>query len=353
MSIYLQKSASTEPRTSPPKFQVPLPTRQFSNIPQSHRKARLGDQTSPKTDQSLSATLNSGGDSESSRQEIGGRASSAPCGTPVGSSEDIAISFFDNTEMRVLKIELSDEIQTMVQGESYVTVSVPLTASLFDLLAVVQRKLQREFSAVDFGFESTDPNSQRLCYDRYMLVKDLKATKLRLARTATTGPFFTAPTQNPGIRPDASIFHFTTSSAVELTEYLVRVDIPGEAPGRPASLVVCYPRLLHRWIVSPEPSSARPVERRTRSWTRMLGLDHTPPWQQDGRALLDELEELNVDDDLESAECDEESLAFLVSYRLTERNKTRPLAIKYHAETPTECALIVAHLQYLIKWGGE
>ena len=134
--------------------------------------------------------------------------------------------------MRVLKIELSDEIQTMVQGESYVTVSVPLTASLFDLLAVVQRKLQREFSAVDFGFESTDPNSQRLCYDRYMLVKDLKATKLRLARTATTA-HVPAPTQNPGIRPDASIFHFTTSSAVELTEYLVRVDIPGEAPGRP------------------------------------------------------------------------------------------------------------------------
>ena len=26
----------------------------------------------------------------------------------------------------------------------------------------------------------------------------------------------------------------------------------------------------------------------------MLGLDHTPPWQQDGRALLDELEELDA-----------------------------------------------------------
>jgi hypothetical protein len=82
----------------------------------------------------------------------------------------------------------------------------------------------------------------------------------------------------------------------------------------------------------------------------MLGLDHS---QQDGRALLDVLEELNIDGDLESAECDEEALTLVVNYQLTERNKTRSLAVKYHAETPTECALIVAHLQYLIKYGGE
>jgi hypothetical protein len=82
----------------------------------------------------------------------------------------------------------------------------------------------------------------------------------------------------------------------------------------------------------------------------MLGLDQSA--QQD-QALLDLLEELNIDDDLESAECDEDALTLLVNYRVTDRNKTRSLAIKYHAETPTECALIVAHLQYLIKCGGE
>jgi hypothetical protein len=186
-----------------------------------------------------------------------------------------------------------------------------------------------------------------------MLVQELNATRIRLARIATTAQV-PAPAHNPGIRPDASIFHFTTSSAVELTEYRVMVDIPGEAPGRAASLVVCYPRLLHRWIASPEPSTpsdAAPA-RRSRSWTRMLGLDHATPWQQDG-ALLDVLEELNVDDDLESAECDEDAHTLVVSYRLTERNKTRSLAVKYQAETPTECALIVAHLQYLLKCGDE
>jgi hypothetical protein len=184
-----------------------------------------------------------------------------------------------------------------------------------------------------------------------MLVQELNATKIRLARVATTAQV-PAPAR-PGIRPDTSLFHFTTSSAVELTEYRVTVDIPGEVPGRPASLVVCYPRLLHRWIAVAEPNVPMgdgPPARRSRSWTRMLGLDQSA--QQD-QALLDLLEELNIDDDLESAECDEDALTLLVNYRVTDRNKTRSLAIKYHAETPTECALIVAHLQYLIKCGGE
>jgi hypothetical protein len=294
-------------------------------------------------------------DSQSSRHDAGGgHANPTPRGTPDWSSENAAMRLLDGEETRIFKIELAPEIQAMVQGESYVTVRVPLTASLHDLLGVVQRKLQREFSAVEFGFESTDPNSQRLWYDRYMLVQELSATRIRLARIATTAQV-PAPAHNVGIRPDASIFHFTTSSAVELTEYRVKVDIPGEASGRAASLVVCYPRLLHQWTASAEssapPNGDGPLTRRTRSLTRMLGLDHAPPWQQDG-ALLDVLEELNVDD-VESAECDEEALTFVVHYHVTERNKTRSLAIKYHAETPTECALIVAHLQYLIKFGGE
>ena len=41
MSIFLQTSASIQPRPSPPKFQVQFPFGQFSFILQSHRAARL------------------------------------------------------------------------------------------------------------------------------------------------------------------------------------------------------------------------------------------------------------------------------------------------------------------------
>jgi hypothetical protein len=325
--------------------------------PERFDKARLTSADSAEADHSTLATSTptDHDDSQSSRHDAGGgHANPTPRGTPeqFTLSSDMAMRLLDSEETRLLKIELSPDIQAMVQGESYVTVRVPLTASLHDLFAVVQRKLQREFSAVEFGFESTDGNSQRLWYDRYMLVQELNATKIRLARIATTAQV-PAPAHHPGIRPDTALFHFTDSSAVELTEYRVSVDIPGEAPGRAASLVVCYPRLVHRWIASPELSPLPgdgPPARRTRSWTRMLGLDHS---QQDGSALLDVLEELNVDDDLESAECDEDALTLLVTYRVTDRNKPRSLAVKYHAETPTECALIVAHLQYLIKCAEE
>ena len=44
MSIYMQKSASIQPRTSPPKFQISFPSGQFSFALQSHRlHGRVGN----------------------------------------------------------------------------------------------------------------------------------------------------------------------------------------------------------------------------------------------------------------------------------------------------------------------
>jgi hypothetical protein len=100
-----------------------------------------------------------------------------------------------------------------------------------------------------------------------------------------------------------------------------------------AQLVLCYPRLLHRFDSS---TAKQGVSARMRNWLPGSVSD------------FDAVEEINIED-VESAAYGEDSLCFVISYRIPERGRQRCFSLQYSAESPTECALIVAHIQYLME----
>jgi hypothetical protein len=62
---------------------------------------------------------------------------------------------------------------------------------------------------------------------------------------------------------------------------------------------------------------------------------------------FDALDDIHIED-VESAVYGEDPHCFVLSYQLPERRQ-RCFSIQYSAESPTECALIVAHIQYLME----
>jgi hypothetical protein len=261
--------------------------------------------------------------------------------------------------VRVLKIQIDARTGPRAPapnppGESYVVVRMPGDASLVDTLEVVSRKLERELSPLDYVFETcgSQTGCGRMLLDRCMKVSAAPAV-LRLA-SASQIAFCSSPrgpAQAPSARPPATVFTFNESSACVLTEYAVRVeqfvrveDVPawprmaGERKPSSSSssntpriqLAVCYPRVLHRF------GNHAPKARR-RKWAQLWGL--APD------AELSALEDLHIED-VKAIDCGAESepTIFRATYRLP---RDKLFAVQYRAETPTDCALIVAHIQYL------
>lgn len=121
-------------------------------------------------------------------------------------------------------------------------------------------------------------------------------------------------------RPDPSVFHFSESSACILTEYSVTASGVGLSP-TPATLVLCYPHILHTF----------PPERRLPS-----------------RLDLEGLAELQVSDvvdvNVTANPCQLE-----VAYSIGRRT----VRVRCQAQTPTDCSLIVAHMRYLKRLSME
>lgn len=117
-------------------------------------------------------------------------------------------------------------------------------------------------------------------------------------------------------RPDPSVFHFTESSASILTEYSVTASGVGLAP-TPAVLVVCYPHILHTFRLP-----------RNEGLSRRLNL------QAFTELHVSAVVDVNVNANPRQLE---------VAYSLG-RHTVR---LRYEADTPTDCSLIVAHIRYL------
>lgn len=125
-------------------------------------------------------------------------------------------------------------------------------------------------------------------------------------------------------------------------ERLYRVEEGAEWPrdrhpqrehGARMRLVLAFPRILH--CVDSSPKAGRKVKRR--KWHLWGAVSIS-----DDLSALDELHVEAVD----GIALEAEPLSFTATYR-TAGSRERLVAVQYRADTPTDCALIVAHVQYL------
>eukprot|EP00927_Polykrikos_kofoidii_P043594 TRINITY_DN37676_c0_g1_i1.p1 TRINITY_DN37676_c0_g1~~TRINITY_DN37676_c0_g1_i1.p1 ORF type:complete len:885 (-),score=136.10 TRINITY_DN37676_c0_g1_i1:37-2691(-) len=248
-------------------------------------------------------------------------------------------------------------------GGALVLLHVREDATLNEVLEQLSHEQGRHFDPVSLAFERLDDGiRQRL--DLHMQVRHLPPHSSVLSVVRKDTPMLALPPHgpagslhpvnkwhlDPSTRRFPSVFAFSEASASVATEYFVKVTVRGSR-SRPSdcALVVDRDRIHHR-ACSKVGSSERSEGKRTSFMSPLLRKLGKHLHSVEAAAHANAFVERRVCDVL-AISCDErQQRAFVVTYSSSGPGAASELCateLVYEAQTPTECADIVARLQYL------
>lgn len=249
--------------------------------------------------------------------------------------------------------------------KSEVVLDVRDDATLHDVLEQLKQERGRAYDPVNFAFERLDDGiRQRVDLD--MLVKQLRSNTLTVVRKDAPVALSSEPDPfSPGVlmhrladmsgrqldslrRPPPSAFFFNEYTASIATEYFVTVTVRGSR-SRPCEchLVVDRERLYHQ----PPRGSQTPEASSQKKSSLSLLKKFVKPWgTTEGPAPSVVIFAERRVCDVRRIACDEgHQRGFSVVYggAAGSSGETNSCELVYQAHTPTECAEIVARVQFL------
>eukprot|EP00747_Dinoflagellata_sp_TGD_P095609 gnl/TRDRNA2_/TRDRNA2_166533_c0_seq1.p1 gnl/TRDRNA2_/TRDRNA2_166533_c0~~gnl/TRDRNA2_/TRDRNA2_166533_c0_seq1.p1 ORF type:complete len:816 (+),score=146.27 gnl/TRDRNA2_/TRDRNA2_166533_c0_seq1:1-2448(+) len=287
-------------------------------------------------------------------------ASSSAVGAPAASgSGDVAGRHASSEEVVAPTNEPS--------GDS-VVLCVSVEATLFEVLELLSQERGRACDPVTFAFERMEDGiRQRL--DLHTQVKHLqpRSSVLTVVRKDAPVPLgstdpFSSSSRREGLddyrqlegvrRPPPSAFFFNEYTASIAAEYFVTVAARGSRT-RPVecTLVVDRERLYHQ-----QPRGVAPQPERVSDQSKKAGFGLSPLLKKLGRHLqLNESSRVEIPIFVERRVCDIRSVtcnqgnqrSFSVVYSAS-GSEQRTIELVYEAQTPTDCAEIVARVQFLL-----